>query len=70
MALKLLMNARAGRLHRTPSLEEMAETLRGLDLDVEVLGSESPQDSGKRYAAWFRPEKNESRLPAVTERSD
>jgi diacylglycerol kinase (ATP) len=44
MALKLLMNARAGRLHRTPSVEEMRATLKVLGLDIEVIGSGSKAD--------------------------
>jgi diacylglycerol kinase (ATP) len=41
MALKLLMNDKAGRLHRTPNVHEMRETLRVLGLEAEVVGTGS-----------------------------
>lgn len=44
MALKLLMNARAGKLHRTPSVEEMRATLRALGLEVEVIGTDAKDE--------------------------
>ncbi|RYG24540.1 hypothetical protein EON82_10350 [bacterium] len=48
MALKLLMNDKAGRLHRTPNVEEMRQTLRVLGLEAEVIGSQSPVAFRKR----------------------
>lgn len=44
MALTLLMNAKAGKLHRTPSVEEMRATLRALKLEVNVRGTESKEE--------------------------
>lgn len=41
MALKLLMNAKAGRLHRTPSVDEMRGTLKALEIEAEVVGTDS-----------------------------
>lgn len=44
MALKLLMNARAGRLHRTPSVDEMRQTLGALGLEAEVIGTDGKEE--------------------------
>lgn len=37
----MLMNARAGRFRRTPGVDEMRKMLHYLDLDIEVVGTES-----------------------------
>lgn len=47
MALKLLMNDKAGRLHRTPNVDEMRETLRVLGLEAEVIGTQSQPEFRK-----------------------